>query len=381
MKRNQVMKSSLKLFSIGGIDIKVHITFPLILLWAAFQYGVLARGGMEGALFGIVMITLLFVLVTLHELGHSFAARYYGVPVEQIVLLPIGGVAQLKHMPRKPIQEFVIALAGPAVNVALIVLMGLLAITFNINGLNPLITLSSGFSLSFTSLFGYIFLYNIVLALFNMLPAFPMDGGRVLRALLAMRLDYGRATNIAVRIGQALAVMLGIYGLFNGGFFMILIAIFVYNGAAQEGRLVEQYSKLRGLTVRQAYASQAAYLSPYDTIQRAVSLKLLGWQSNFPVFYNGQMVGLLTERDTMEALTRRGPNTLVGQVMSTHILPVTPDQELFDVQQRMANERLTALPVMEGSRFLGMVTWRNINQLLRTLAAQPDLIVPARPSV
>ena len=375
------MKSSLKLFSVSGIDIKVHMTFPLILLWAAFQYGILARGGIEGALFGIVVIILLFALVTLHELGHSFAARYYGVPVEQIVLLPIGGVAQLKHMPRKPIQEFVIALAGPAVNVALVILMGLVAIAFNINSLNPLTVLSSGFELSFASFFGYIFLYNIVLAVFNMIPAFPMDGGRVLRALLAMRLDYGRATKIAVRIGQAVAVLLGIYGLFNGGFFMILIAIFVYNGAAQEGRLVQQYNRLRGLTVRQAYASQATFLSPYDTIQRAVSLKLLGWQSNFPVIYNGNMVGLLTERDTMEALTRRGSNTLVGHVMSTHIAPVSPDEELFDVQQRMANERLTALPVMEGSQFLGMVTWRNINQLLRTLAAQPDMIVPAQQSV
>jgi Zn-dependent protease/predicted transcriptional regulator len=373
------MKSSLKLFSVSGIDIKVHVTFPLILIWAAFQYGLLARGGLEGALFGIIMITLLFVLVTLHELGHSFAARYYGIPVEQIVLLPIGGVAQLKHMPRKPIQEFIIALAGPAVNVALVIVMGLFAFVFNVN-VNPLTVLSSGFELSFTTLFGYVFLYNIILAVFNMLPAFPMDGGRVLRSLLAMRLDYGRATNIAVRIGQGMAVLLGIYGLFNGGFFMILIAFFVYNGAAQEGRLVEQYNRLRGLTVRQAYASQATFLSPYDTIQRAVSLKLLGWQSNFPVIYNGNMVGLLTERDTMEALTRRGPDTLVGHVMSTHISPVSPDQELFDVQQRMANERLTALPVMEGSQFMGMVTWRNINQLLNTLAAKPDLIIPAQQS-
>ncbi|KAA3655915.1 MAG: site-2 protease family protein [Chloroflexi bacterium] len=372
------MKSSIKLFSVHGIDIKIHMTFPLILLWAAFQYGFLARGGWEGAIFGIITISLLFVLVTLHELGHSFAARYFGVPVQQIILLPIGGVAQLKHMPRKPMQEFIIALAGPAVNVGFVILIGILAILFNITELNPFAVLSSGFTLSFSAIFGYLFLYNIVLALFNMLPAFPMDGGRVLRALLAMRLDYGKATKIAVRIGQAFAVLIGIYGLFNGGFFMILIAFFVYNGASQEGQLVQQFDRLRGLTVRQAYASQTAFLSPYDTIQRAISLKLLGWQSNFPVFYNERMVGLLTERDTMEALTRRGRMALVGEVMSTHIVPVTPDQELFDVQQRMVNERLTALPVMEGTQYLGMITWRNINQLVQTLSARPDLFAPAQ---
>ncbi len=372
------MKSSIKLFSVRGIDIKIHMTFPLILLYAAFQYGFLARGGWAGAIFGIVSISLLFVLVTLHELGHSFAARYFGVPVQQIILLPIGGVAQLKHMPRKPIQEFIIALAGPAVNVGMIILIGIIASLFNITSLNSLAFLSSGITLSFSSILGYLFLYNIVLALFNMLPAFPMDGGRVLRAVLAMRLDYGKATKIAVRIGQALAVIIGIYGLFTSGFFMILIAFFVYNGASQEGQLVQQYDRLRGFTVRQAYTSQATFLSPYDTIQRAVNLKLLGWQSNFPVFYNGQMVGLLTERDTMEALTRRGAMTLVGEVMSTHIIPVTPDQELFDVQQRMINERLTALPVMEGAQFLGMVTWRNINQLVKTLSAKSNFIAPVQ---
>lgn len=372
------MKSSIKLLSVRGIDINIHMTFPLILLWAAFQYGFLARGGWEGALFGIIIVSLLFVLVTLHELGHSFAARSFGVPVQQIVLLPIGGVAQLKHMPRKPIQELIIALAGPAVNVALVLILGTIAILFNMNVLNPLTILSSGFALSFSTIFGYLFLYNIILALFNMLPAFPMDGGRVLRALLAMRFDYGKATNFAARIGQAFAVLLGIYGLFNGGIFMIFIALFVYTGASQENQLVQQFERLRGLTVRQAYTSQATYLSPYDTIQRAVSLKLLGWQSNFPVFYNEQMVGLLTERDTMEALSRRSPTTLVGEVMSSNIVPVTPNQELFDVQQRMVNERLTALPVVEDAQFLGMITWRNINQLVQTLSAKPDLVISAQ---
>lgn len=372
------MNSSLKLFSVRGIDIKIHLTFPLILIWAAIQYGFLAGGGWEGAIFGVITISLLFVLVTLHELGHSFAARYFGVPVQQIILLPIGGVAQLKHMPRNPIQEFIIAIAGPAVNVFLAVILGTIALLFNFNWLNPLAALSGGLRLSANGILGFLFLYNIVLALFNMLPAFPMDGGRVLRSLLAMRLDYGKATKIAVRIGQGLAVAIGLYGLFGGGFFMMLIAFFVYNGASQEGRMIQQYECLRGLTVQQAYSSQATFLSPYDTIQRVVSLKLLGWQSNFPVFYNGKMVGLLTERDTMEALSRRGSRTLVGEVMSTHVQPVLPTDELFDVQQRMVNERITALPVIDEATYLGMITWRQINQTLHTLSAKSGWFAPAR---
>lgn len=367
------MNSSLRLMTIRGIDIKLHITFPLILIYAAFQFGFLAGGGWEGALFGVISISLLFALVTLHELGHSVAAQYYGVPVKQIVLLPIGGVAQLQRMPRNPWQELVIAVAGPAVNVVMAILMWLFALAFGFSlATSPLQLLIGGFTLSFAAIFGYIFFYNIILAVFNLIPAFPMDGGRILRALLALRLPYGRATQIAVSIGRGLAIIFGLYALFNGQIFLILIAFFIFTGATQEGQVVEQYERLRGITVQQAYTSQAIVISPYDTLQRAVMLRLMGWQADFPVFYNGELVGFLTENDLMQAMAQRGPATLVQEIMKRDITPVSLHNEIFDVQERMRDEQMRALPVMEGARFLGLVTYDHIRSLLRTLAARPD---------
>ena len=208
------MGSSFRLFAIRGIDVKLHITFPLILLWAAFQFG-LTDGNLTGALFGVVAVSLLFVLVTLHELGHSFAAQYFGYPTKQIILSPLGGLAQLSDIPEKPIQEFIVAIAGPAVNIAIGIVMLVIGVSAGLPLTNYVFGGLAGFGLE--ALFGYVFFYNIVLALFNLMPAFPLDGGRIFRSLLAMKFDYVRATTIAVTVGRALAVLLGIYGLLNGG--------------------------------------------------------------------------------------------------------------------------------------------------------------------
>lgn len=312
---NSTMSSSLKLFSVRDIDIRVHLTFPLILLWAAFQFGVLGGGGVSGGLFGIIVVLLLFVLVTLHELGHSFAALHYGVPVERIVLLPIGGVAQLAHMPDNPKQEFVIALAGPAVNVLLALLLGAVGLAFGLPLGNPL---AGGITLSLTAVFSYIFFYNVILAVFNMIPAFPMDGGRVLRSLLAMRLDYGRATKIAVRIGRGLAILFGLYGLFNGAFFTVLIAIFIFSGATQEGRMVQFRQQLRGYTVQQAYANRIPILQPADSLHEAVNWTARGIKA-FPVSHFGVYVGFLSNARLMAALQQGGPNQTVAAVMARDV--------------------------------------------------------------
>ncbi len=190
------MNRSLKLFTIKGIDIRLHITFPLILAWAAWQFGQMF-GSVNGAVFGVAAVSILFMLVTLHELGHSFAAMAFDVPVKQIILSPIGGVAQLMRMPDKPSQELIIAFAGPAVNIVLAFLMLVFALAWGIN-IGTLLRGAAGLAgTTLTALFSYVFVSNIFLAVFNLIPAFPMDGGRVLRALLALRLDYAQATNIA----------------------------------------------------------------------------------------------------------------------------------------------------------------------------------------
>ena len=173
------MGGSIPLFRVRGISIRMHLTFPLILVWGAVQFGWLNGGGLSGALFGVVVTLILFTIVVLHELGHSFAALYYGVPVKQIILMPLGGVAQLSRIPEEPRQEFVIAIAGPAVNFLLAILLWLLALVF---GASLTVSPEILTSVSFSSLFSYIFLANLSLGIFNLLPAFPMDGGRILRA-------------------------------------------------------------------------------------------------------------------------------------------------------------------------------------------------------
>jgi len=365
--------NSPRLLTVRGIDIKIHITFPLILIWAALQFGLLGGAGWEGALFGVIVIILLFVIVTLHELGHSVAAQHYGVPVRQIVLLPIGGVAQLDHIPETPWQEFVIAIAGPAVNFLLAILLGVLSLLpgFDFVGLDEL-TVSGGITLPL--IFTYIFAYNLFLGVFNLIPAFPMDGGRVLRALLAMRMDHLTATQWAVRVGQALAWVFGLYGFLSGNFFLILIAFFIYMGAGAEGNLVRLRSYLRDITVEQAYSRQVNALRPSDTLHHAVTLTLRTLQSTFPVLQMGRLVGVLPYHVLVQALDDKGPSTSVAEVMVKDVEPARPNEELFDVQQRMRESQLDSLPVMDGDEFLGIITSRDIGEIYRLMAIDPSLV-------
>jgi Zn-dependent protease/CBS domain-containing protein len=370
------MGSSIRLFSVRGIDIRAHITFPLILVWGALQFGLLARQGLTGALFGIVVTLILFAIVILHELGHSFAALHYGVPVKQIVLLPIGGVAQLERIPEKPIQEFVIAAAGPLVNFGLAGILAVAGLILDLplpmRGLTGVLNaLGRG---SFSAVFGYIFIANLFLALFNLLPAFPMDGGRVLRALLASRLDYVRATTISVTVGQGLALLMGLWGFLNGGFFFILIAFFIYAGASQEGRMIQFRSVLGGLTVAQAYSRDVAFLTPESSLRDAVDLTLNSFQSDFPVCEGDQLVGLLTHSRLVEVLNKLGPEERVGQIMEKDFQPTQPDEELFAIQQKLAEQQRDALPVVEDGRFLGLITNRDISEVYRLASSRPEML-------
>jgi Zn-dependent protease/CBS domain-containing protein len=370
------MGSSIPLFSVQGITIRMHITFPLILIWGALQFGIFTGGGWSGAIFGLIVTFLLFAIVVLHELGHSLAALRYGVPVKQIVLLPIGGVAELGRMPEKPIQEFVIAIAGPLVNFALAIILALLGLALGQNfGVWPSADLFDNLGqLSFNAIFNYVFVSNLFLGIFNLLPAFPMDGGRVLRALLATQLSYQRATSIAVTIGQALAWMLGLYGFLNGNFFTILIAVFIFSGAEAERQLVQTRSVLGDLTVEQAYSRRVQTLTPQSSLRDAVKLTFDSFQADFPVCQDEQLMGLLTYTRLLEALDQHGPDVPVGKVMLTNVSPVAPDDNLFATQQRLAESNLEALPVVADGRFLGLLTNRDIGEVYRIASTQPDLI-------
>ena len=232
------MKWSFKLGRILGIDVYVHFTFLLLLGFVGLAHWLPGRS-LEAALTGMLFFAGLFVCVLLHEYGHALAARKYGIATRDITLLPIGGLARLERMPEKPSQELVVALAGPLVNVVIAVglFVGLM-LTGNWQPLSSLTTTSG-------NLVERLLVVNVFLVLFNLLPAFPMDGGRVLRSLLAMRMEYARATRIAARIGQGMAALFGFAGLF-GNPMLLLIALFVWIGAGQEAAAVEMKSSFSG---------------------------------------------------------------------------------------------------------------------------------------
>lgn len=361
------MNNSIKLFKIKGIDIRMHITFPLILLWGALAFGPFRNGGWEGAIYGLLVTSLVFVIVVLHELGHSFAAIRYNIPVKQIVLLPIGGVAQLKEIPEDPQKELVIAAAGPMVNLLLGILLLLFApIVGQAINIPGLVRFSSSLgSLSFSSIFSYVFMTNLFIGLFNLIPAFPMDGGRILRALLATRLPYVNATSIAVAIGQILSWGFGLAGFLNGNFFLIILAIFIYTGAGQEGRMVQVKNILGDLRVEQAYSRGVQSINLNEPIETALHLTLISFQSNFPICDEGKLVGLLPYQGLVESLEKNGLSTPIRDVMQTGIKPVSPTDKLIDIQILMSTQGTDALPVVDGEKFLGMITSQDLNEAYR----------------
>jgi CBS domain-containing protein len=262
------------------------------------------------------------------------------------------------------------------VNFVIAILMGLLAFGTGLTLANPLagnpldgLSIVGGFSLQ--ALFSYIFFYNILLAVFNLMPAFPLDGGRIFRSLLAMRLEYVKATTIAAAVGRALAVALGLFGIFNGGFFLVLIAVFIYFGAGQEAAQVKMRGLLRGYTVEQVYNSSAYTLSADSTVQQASNLMIFGGQKSFPVLEGPRLVGFLSQEDLLAAMRTAAPHSRIGPLMRRNVRPVSIDDDLHYVQQRLVSEQTHALPVVSHGRFMGLITLRQIGELYRTLRATP----------
>ena len=362
------MENALRLFKIRGIDIKMHFTFPLILIWAGLSFGVFQNGGMEGAIYGVLVTSLVFLIVLLHELGHSIAAQYYKVTVKQIILLPIGGVAQLEEIPEDPKKELVIAAAGPLVNFALAVILILIAPLLGQSlSTRSLVSFAASLGeLSFSSIFIYVFITNLFIALFNLIPAYPMDGGRILRALMATRLSYTRATSVAVVIGQLLSWGLGLWGFLNGNFFLIILAFFIYSGAAQEGKMVQTKHVLGDLRVEQAYSRGVRSISLNEPLETALQATLNSFQSSFPICENGNLVGMLPYSRLVRALEKKNIRTPIRDVMQAGIQAVSPRDLLIEVQKRMSLERVDALPVVdEMGGFLGMITSQDLNEAYR----------------
>jgi Zn-dependent protease len=376
------MGGSWRIGTVTGIGIYLHWTFLILLGWIGVSHVV--RGDNLGdALHGIILIVALFGVVVLHELGHALAARRYGIPTKDITLLPIGGVARLERMPEKPKEELVVALAGPAVNVVLAILcvVGIMlfvgiaqlitSVHAGVNELGILMEnrqLESLAQLPLVSFLANMLIINVMLVVFNLLPAFPMDGGRVLRAILAMNMDYVRATQAAATVGKGMAVLFGFWGLFHNPF-LVFIALFVWLGAASEASMVQVRSGLQGIPVAQAMVSEFRTLAPQDPLGEAARHIIAGFQHDFPVEEAGRVIGVLTKTDLLKHMAEMGPSALVGTVMRRDFEQADPADMLDTVFSRLEGCNCHAIPVVRQGNLVGMLTMENVGEFLAIRSA------------
>jgi Zn-dependent protease len=348
---------SIKLFDVAGTAVRIHMTFFLLLAWiAAIEF---ARGGAAAAVDGVVFIVLLFVSVVLHEFGHVFAARRYGIKTFDITLLPIGGVASLERMPERPAQEVVVALAGPAVNLVIAaMLVILLGARFDLEQMTQL-------ELARSTMMGRVAAANISLLVFNLIPAFPMDGGRVLRALLAVRLGYTRATRAAAFVGQALAFLLALIGLL-GNPLVVLIAVFIFLAASGEAGYVQAREYTRGFLAQHAMITAFETLTPASTADEAAALLLRTTQQEFPVVDAARRFrGLLTREALIAALPRSGGGTPVVEIMDGNVPVVPENAHLDNVFRLLQGRNVRAVGVADrDGRLKGYVTGEHISELI-----------------
>jgi Zn-dependent protease len=350
------MKWSLRVGKILGIDVFVHFTFLLLLLFLGFGYWQTTRQ-LDAAFAGVVFTIALFGCVFLHELGHAVMARRYGIRTHDITLLPIGGVARLERMPEKPAQEFWVAVAGPAVNVVIAAVLYVVIVASG-GSFAP-----EQFAQGGGALLPRLVVVNLFLVAFNLLPAFPMDGGRVLRALLAAQLGRRRATAIAANVGQAMAIVFGVVGFFYNPF-LIFIGIFVYLGAQAEAGLVEMQSALGTLRVRDAMMTRFRALAADDPLDRAVDELLAGAQQDFPVLENGAAVGILRRNDLVKALADGRRSATVAEVMSRECESVEDTAPLTRTVEAMQGKPCGTLPVTHAGRVVGLLTLENVSEMI-----------------
>ena len=355
------MKWSWKIGRLAGIDLRIHATFLLVLGWVLVSYW-MAGKSMDAMLGGITFILALFGCVVLHEMGHALAARKFGIRTRDITLLPIGGVARLERMPEDPRQELWVALAGPAVNMAIAaVLYAWLTLTHEWEPFNRLGVVTGAFP-------ERLLMANIWLVLFNLVPAFPMDGGRVLRALLAKRMTYPRATQIAASVGQALALTFGFVGLFTNPM-LVFVSLFVWIGASQEVYATQMKSALSGTPAEKAMLTDFETLESADTLADAVRTTLRGSQHDFPVLDGERVVGVLTRTDLLVALTQFGPDYPVTSVMRREFLVADAGEMLEMVFQRLQECDCHTVPVVHNGRTIGLITMDNLGEYLLIEAA------------
>jgi len=341
------MRGSIRLLRVAGISINIHISFLLLL-------ALFASGGLKW----LFIIISVFFFVTLHELCHSLAARQFGIRVSEITLLPIGGVASMTRMPEKPSQEFLISVAGPAFNIAVILVFFFpLKILLGPDVLmHPLSTATWPLTMA------YVYWINLMLALFNLIPAFPMDGGRVMRALLAQKMGYLAATRIAVRSGHIFALAFAYFGIVKFNIILIAIAVFIYMAASSEEMQVDVREALKKFRVRDILSRDFLMVSGDTPLAKVLEMMFHSHQEDFPVADEGRVSGFLTRKDIIASVHRSGTAVPVKEVMRTSFPRVRESDGLAKVQGVMQESGLMALPVMRDEEVVGIVTFEDIGR-------------------
>lgn len=356
------MKRSLKVGSVAGIGIFLHWTF-LLLVAAIFAYYYVQSQSLGAAVSGIGLILAVFVCVILHELGHALTARRFGVPTRSITLYPIGGLARLERIPSEPMKEFWIAIGGPVVNV--VIAGGLAVVLIASGGTFAPTALESPANHILASLMWI----NVALAAFNMLPAFPMDGGRVLRSLLALRQDYAQATQTAANVGQVMAILFGLVGIMWFNPVLLFIALFVYVGAQQESQQAMYRAFTEGTPVRQAMVTRFTTLGVNATLDDAVEELLAGTDHDFPIVEDGRIVGLLRRKQLIQSLSDHDRETSVTEVADHDFITTHPGAPLDQVFQQMNSADCSTVPVVEDDQLIGLLTLENVGELIMVSSA------------
>ena len=364
------MTLSFAIGTVKGTVVRIHLTFLLLLAWIGAN--ALAHGGTLAALYSIGFMLLLFLCVLLHEFGHVLAARRYGVKTPDITLLPIGGLARMERIPEAPAEELVVAIAGPLVNVAIAALL-----FAALGGLPAPEAATTEMPTTGRALLERLAWVNVTLVVFNLVPAFPMDGGRVLRAFLGFRMGHVRATQVAARIGQALAFGFGLLGLMQGQAMLMFIALFVYLGAGSEAASVQLLAAGRGIPLVDAMVTHFETLPPHATVQQAAQLLLRTLQRQFPVVDGaGRLRGLLTHEAMVRALHENAGALPVLDAMQRDIPTLGPRSSLAEaITLLQQKEGVPAVAVTDADgRLLGLVTTETVGELMLLRAATPAAV-------
>jgi len=349
------MKGAIRLFKVAGISINIHVTFFLLLL-------IFLSMGFRW----LFLIVAIFFFVTLHELAHSFVAMKFGIRVKEITLLPIGGVASMMKLPEKPYQEFLISLAGPMFNIAIVVIFFIPLYYV----LGPAVLFHPLSLKSFSHTIAHIYWVNLALAIFNLIPAFPMDGGRILRAVLAGKVGYRRATKIAVNFGHIFALLFGYFGLINGNIILIVIAVFIYMAASSEELQVDIKETLKRFIIRDIVPSAFVKLKRDATLSKVLEIMFHSHQEDFPVVEDSRMIGFVARNDIINGIHTRGTSAKVEEIMRRDVPALRETDSLDRAQNAMQENGIKALPVVKKNMIVGVVTVEDITRVYSMMSTR-----------